>query len=165
MVDAVSDLSELLANAKGDRSIDAIAAQASSAGHPISRSAVAKYLRGKHGTRPPEATLEALAAGFGVSVRKLRIAAGRPAGELGPWRPTPLANSLTQRQRDALDELIKAFVSEEVEESDAGTTHQKMPEPQGRGAYGTAARPGASETDRYRQSIADVGEESQDLEG
>lgn len=112
MVVAVSDLSEFLANAKGDRSIDAIAHQATAAGFPISRSDVAKYLRSEHGPRIPQATLKGLAAGFGVDVRELRRLAGRPPGELGPYVPTPEAASLTKPQRNALDQLIKAFVSE-----------------------------------------------------
>ena len=112
MVVAVSDLSEFLANAKGDRSIDAIADKATAAGHRIGRSVVAKYLRGEHGPRIPEATLTGLAAGFGVDVRELRRLAGRPPGELGPYVPTAEASSLTQPQRNALDQLIKAFVSE-----------------------------------------------------
>lgn len=56
MVVAVSDLSVFLANAKGDRSIDAIADRATAAGHRIGRSVVAKHLRGEHGPRIPEAT-------------------------------------------------------------------------------------------------------------
>ena len=109
---AVSDLSEFLANAKGDRSIDAIADKATAAGHRIGRSVVAKYLRGEHGPRMPEATLTGLAAGFGVDVRELRRLAGRPPGELGPYVPIAEASSLTQPQRNALDQLMKAFVSE-----------------------------------------------------
>lgn len=112
MVVAVSDLSEFLANEKGDRSIDAIADKATAAGHRIGRSVVAKYLRGEHGPRIPEATLTGLAAGFGVDVRELRRLAGRPPGELGPYVPTAESSSLTQPQRNALDQLIKAFVSE-----------------------------------------------------
>jgi len=56
--------------------------------------------------------LTGLAAGFGVDVRELRRLAGRPPGELGPYVPTAEASSLTQPQRNALDQLIKAFVSE-----------------------------------------------------
>ncbi|MBK7821961.1 MAG: helix-turn-helix domain-containing protein [Tessaracoccus sp.] len=108
----MSDLSTYLANAKLDRSIDDIAAAARRGGHPLSRSVIAKYLRGEHGTNPPESTLAALAVGLGVDVRELRRLAGKPAGELGPYVPTAEAASLTQRQRDALDQMIKAFVSE-----------------------------------------------------
>lgn len=112
MVVAVSDLSNFLANAKGDRSIDEISKQAHSEGHPISRSAIAKYLRGEHGPRPPESTLEGLAAGFGVDLRELRRLAGRTPGELGPYVPTDESASLTRKQRDALDQLIKTIVSD-----------------------------------------------------
>lgn len=108
----MSDLSRYLADAKGDRSIDDIAKRATESGHPLSRSVVAKYLRGEHGTRPPEETLQGLAAGLQLDVRELRRLAGRPPGELGQYTPTPLSASLTQEQRDALDNLIRAFVSE-----------------------------------------------------
>jgi transcriptional regulator with XRE-family HTH domain len=120
----VSDLSTYLANAKLDRSIDDIAAAARRGGHPLSRSVIAKYLRGEHGTNPPESTLAALAVGLSVDVRELRRLAGKPAGELGPYVPTAEAASLTQRQRDALDQMIKAFVSE------GGSNEGRKPEAQ-----------------------------------
>ena len=108
----MSDLSAYLANAKQDRSIDDIAEAARRGGHEVSRSVVAKYLRGEHGRRPPESTLAGLAAGFGVDVRVLRRLAGRAPGELGPYVPTEEASSLTQQQRDAINQLIKAFMNE-----------------------------------------------------
>lgn len=120
----MSNLAGLLANAKGDRSIDTIAELATRAGHPISRSVVAKYLRGEHGPRVPETTLQGLAAGFGVDIRELRLAAGKPAGELGPYLPTAEAAALTQAQRDALDHLIKVFVTQ------GGQQDGRMPEAQ-----------------------------------
>ena len=129
MVAAVSDLSTYLANAKQDRSIDDIAEAARRGGHEVSRSVVAKYLRGEHGRRPPESTLAGLAAGFGVDVRVLRRLAGRAPGELGPYVPTEEASSLTQQQRDAINQLIKAFVNEGGS-GDAGNAEaQKTPNP------------------------------------
>ncbi|NYE69615.1 hypothetical protein [Microlunatus parietis] len=102
-------LSDRLAQAKGDRSIDDVVARAQEQGHRIDRSAVARYLKGEHGPRPRLETLAALAAGFDLDARELRVLAGRPPGELGPYVPTSEAASLTAEQRDALDQLIKAI--------------------------------------------------------
>lgn len=106
----VSELSKRLAEAKGDRSIDSVVDEAVKRGHPISRAAVAKYVRGDHGPRPPEATLVGLAAGLHLDVRELRELASRPGGELEPWIPPAVSASLTRQQREALNRLIVAFV-------------------------------------------------------
>ena len=108
----VSELSKRLADAKGDRSIDDIARQAERKGHRLDRSAIARYVKGEHGSNTRPSTIEALAAGFDLDPRELRELAGRPPGELGRYEPVPESASLTQRQRDALDLLIKAIVSE-----------------------------------------------------
>lgn len=105
----VSALSDRLVEAKGDRSIDDIVARAEEQGHRIDRSAVARYLKGEHGSRPRQETLAALAAGFDLDTRELRSLAGRPPGELGPYVPTSESASLTAEQRKALDQLIRAI--------------------------------------------------------
>lgn len=107
-------LSDRLAQAKGDRSIDDVVARAGEQGHRIDRSAVARYLKGEHGPRPRQETLAALAAGFEVDARELRALAGRPPGELGPYVPTSESASLTAEQRDALDQLIRAITRGEA---------------------------------------------------
>lgn len=123
MLSAVSELSRALRDAKLDRSIDDIVATAAKRGHEIDRSVVSRYLAGEHAKRPREATLAALAAGFGLDVRVLRHLAGKPAGELGPYTPTDESASLTRDQRDALDVLIKAIVR-------GGTQDGRRPEDQ-----------------------------------
>ncbi|WP_152364831.1 hypothetical protein [Microlunatus speluncae] len=105
----MSALSDRLAAAKGERSIDDIVARAGASGHRIDRSVVARYLNGEHGPRPRQETLSALAAGFDLDARELRGLAGRPPGELGPYVPTSESASLTSEQRQALDQLIKAI--------------------------------------------------------
>jgi len=107
----MSALSELLWKAKAGRSIDAIADQARRRGHPINRATVARYLAGDHGPRPPEDTLVALSEGLGIDVRRLRRSLGVPTGELGPYQPVAESARLTQVQREALDQLIKAIVA------------------------------------------------------
>lgn len=73
---------------------------------------IAGYWAGSHPRHPSEKTLEGLAEVTNVSVRRLRRAAGAAAGEAEPWSPPPEANRLTQRQRAAIEQLIKAIVSE-----------------------------------------------------
>lgn len=163
----MSRLSERLKAAKGDLSIDDIAKRASREGGTIKRSTVAKYLRGEHGSNPPEETLAGLAAGLGLDVRELRELAGRPAGELGPYVPTPLSASLTTEQRKAIDDLIKAFVIEggqkdagnaEAEKSpDEAVTPNVTPETQT-----LAARRGDSRGKRQASFADQLGQESQD---
>lgn len=106
----MSALADLLWSVRGHDSIDVISERATASGHPISRGAVAKYLQGQGAKKPPEKTLEALAAGFKLPVTAVRRAAGLPAGELGPYQPTSEAGQLSQDQRDALDQLIRAIV-------------------------------------------------------
>jgi len=114
----VSRLTERLTAAKGDRSIDDIAARAVKHGNKLSRGTVAKYLRDEQSAKPPVRTLDALAAGFGIDPRELRELAGYGRGELGAWRPPAESASLTRDQRDALDRLIKTMVRAEEESSD-----------------------------------------------
>lgn len=127
MVVPVSELSKRLVEAKGDRSIDDIARQAERDGHRLDRSAVARYLNGDHGPNPRPSTIEALAAGFGLDAREVRRLVGRPGGELGPWVPTPASASLTQRQRDALDQVIRVFTSKGGTSDDGKSDDQKRP--------------------------------------
>lgn len=159
MVIAVSNLSEFLANAKGDRSIDDIAKQAASAGHRISRSVVAKYLRGEHGAKPPEATLAGLAAGLGVDVRVLRELAGRPAGEREPYDPPAVSASLTRKQRRALDQLILAMVEGDDDDRQSEADEMRVST---RDDMTLATRRGASAGRAQWDRAQTLGEESQD---
>lgn len=107
----MTPLSTRLSEAKGDRSIDAVAAQAQKAGHDIDRSTVARYVAGGGAKNPPDSVLRALAAGLGLDVRELRALAGQPSGELGPWTPTDESARLNLDQRRALDQLIRTMVA------------------------------------------------------
>lgn len=141
MVDAVSKLTERLAEAKGDRSIDDIARRATNLGHRLSRSTVAKYLRDEQGDRPPVSTIDALAAGFAVDARELRRLAAMQSGELGKWTPPMESSALTRDQRDALDSLIKSIVRQGGSSDDRQSEAEKSPlEVAGRGEVTRAAR-------------------------
>lgn len=75
----------------------------------LSPATVDTYMRDQHGT-PDEPTIEAFHRALGVPLADLRRAAAVPAGEVPPYSPPPEANRLSQRQRGALDELIRAIV-------------------------------------------------------
>lgn len=130
----MSEFTEFIEEALGDRTIDQVVQTAKEKGFTISRSAAYKYRSG-HVTKPDPVTLNALAAGLGVDPRKLRRLAGLPAGELGPWIPPDVSVSLTKAQRNALDDLIKAIVSGEGESS-VSTSKPRKKSPN-RGAAGT----------------------------
>lgn len=70
---------------------------------------IAAYWAGKHPRNPSDTTLMGIAEVTGISLRRLRRAAGMPAGELEPWVPPVEANRLNHRQRDALAELIRTI--------------------------------------------------------
>lgn len=106
----VTELSELLNRAKGDRVVDRLIADAEKQGHKIHRGTIYRALDGDHAKHPRDETLRAFAAVFGVDVGKLRQAVKRPAGELGPWVPVSDSAQLDRDQRKALDQLIKAIV-------------------------------------------------------
>lgn len=104
----VSELSDLL-NRTGISARQA-AERAKELGVELPYGTIAAYWAGKHPRNPSEKTLEGLAEVTAVSVRRLRRAAGKAEGETQPWHPPTEANRLTQRQRAALDQLIKAIV-------------------------------------------------------
>lgn len=112
----VTALSNLLADAKGDRSVDALIEQAEKAGHSVDRGTVYRALKGEHAKRPREETLASLAAVFGLDIRKVREAAARPSGERVPWTPPKEADQLDRNQRRAVEQMIKALIAETEQE-------------------------------------------------
>jgi transcriptional regulator with XRE-family HTH domain len=106
----VSALSDLLSSVNGGKlSARAIARNAQDRGHTLNHDTAARYLRGDHG-RPDEATLVALADVLGVSLGRLRTAAGLPSELTTPYLPPPEASRLTRRQRLAVDEIIRSML-------------------------------------------------------
>jgi transcriptional regulator with XRE-family HTH domain len=106
----MSGLSELLSEAnKSGMSARAVARLARDRGHSLNHDTAARYLRGDHGV-PDEATLVAFADVLGVSLARLRTAAGLPAELTTPYTPPAEASRLTRRQRRAVDEIIRAML-------------------------------------------------------
>lgn len=110
MVVAMSQLSDRLDEARGDLGLDRVVELIRKAGYGTSRATVNRLLNGSHGPKVEDTSLQAMAAALNLDVRELRELASRPPGELEPFEPVQEANLLTQRQRYAVNELIKAIV-------------------------------------------------------
>mgnify|MGYP005802255005 CR=1 FL=1 len=104
----MSALSELLKAHQGDRSVREIG-RACHAFNGVGATSILPYFSGKHGASPREDILVALAHVMPLPLTKLREAAGVPPGEADPYAAPAEASRLNFRQRNALDELIKAF--------------------------------------------------------
>lgn len=126
----MSELSERLHQARAGRTIDAVVELTHKIGKPLGRATVARLFAGTHGDVKPS-TLEAIGEALQVDIRELRELAGKPAGELGPYVPVDAAGSLTQQQRDAMDQLIMAIV--EGDTSWSGNTSPEDKQPSGGG--------------------------------
>ncbi len=103
----MTELSDLLNSARGERSVRAIGRAVAQVG--VGESTVIPYFNGSHGV-PSMPVLEALARVLPVSVAALRAAADFPAGELDPYVPPAESVLLSQRQRRRVDELIRDLV-------------------------------------------------------
>lgn len=80
--------------------------------HDVKLSTVYPYFNGKHG-QPELKTLRALADHLpGVTYSQLLAAAGLPASS-GPYVAPDESDLLTLRQRRAIDELIRAMVTDD----------------------------------------------------
>jgi transcriptional regulator with XRE-family HTH domain len=101
----------LLADAARARSLSAraLARAAHDRGHTLNHDTAARYLRGDHG-RPDESTLIALADVLELPLADLRAAAGLPYELTAPYVPPAEASRLTRRQRQAVDEIIRAML-------------------------------------------------------
>ncbi|WML63614.1 hypothetical protein [Rhodococcus sp. AH-ZY2] len=85
---------------------------------------LAGYWAGTHG-RPTARSLERLAEVLTIPLAQLQMAAWDTTAPLGRYTPPPEANLLGERQRRALDELIKAM----AEGARHGTSTEEVPEP------------------------------------
>lgn len=149
-------LSDLLNAAKGDRSVDRLIEAAEKRGHVVDRGTVFRALNGDHAKRPREETLSAFAAVFELDIRKVREAADRPAGELGPWVPTSEAAQLDRDQRTALDRLIKTIVRGGAEDARPATNTKGDDEPDG-GVVIEMTKPSRSTPKQEKPAARDVG--------
>lgn len=99
---------------------DTIVQEAEKHDEKINRATAFDYLAGRHGRRPSEHVLRAFAAALPVTIAELRTAAKLPVGENTPWTPPPEADRLNDRQRQAVEELIKAIVAPNTASASSG---------------------------------------------
>lgn len=105
----MSALSELLTQANKERlSTQKITDRMRELGHDIGKDTVWKYMTGRH-TTVTTAYLRAFVDVFpSLRLGQLQRAADLPA-DLGDWEPPEEAHALTQRERDALEVLIRSI--------------------------------------------------------
>ncbi len=106
---------------------------------------IAAYWSGRHG-RPSARTLERLAEVLAIPLGQLQVAAWNRTAPAEDWTPPPEVRLLNDRQRRALDELIRSFAATQ-EESDEDTSTQDAtsnPTPYGEVGFGGAPMIAAS---------------------
>ncbi|AZG43485.1 hypothetical protein [Gordonia insulae] len=104
----MSPLSDLLTQARGDRSVRDVG-RAVAKKYGVGESTVIPYFSGNHRT-PQDRVLVALAKELSLNIGELRQVAGLPRGEREPYVPPTDANLLTERQRRLVDEVIRTLV-------------------------------------------------------
>lgn len=102
-------LTELLRDRQQGRSLRTLRDNAARRGQVIGHATIGLYLGDSHPV-PTEETLRALAAAFGVSLKKLREAAGMGTVTT-PFRLPADADKLTERQRRAVAEVVRAMLN------------------------------------------------------
>lgn len=100
---AVSDLADLIRETVPDWSNRRIADAVG-----VSPESVNRIMKGKGDPSPD--TLDKIAHALKLPVERVREAAGQPRGEAAPYTPPSEANLLDDRQRRAIDELIRSFI-------------------------------------------------------
>lgn len=111
--------------------------------------------------RTTPATISAVADALRVSEATVTAWADVETSEWGPWVPPRESHRLNPRARQALEELIRAVTEGGQQDGAVKPAQKTQLRPTTRADVTRAARPGRSAIDRYRQSIADAGEESQ----
>lgn len=111
----MSKFSDRLNEARGEESIRSVSARAARLGH-VGESTLYPYFRDGHG-QPSMGVVVGLASALHVPVDELRSLAGiRAPG--APWIPPQEAQLMSERQRKAVEELIRSMVA-----------HSPTPEP------------------------------------
>lgn len=105
--ETVTALSDLLNS--GSLSARQAADRAASTGVNLPYGTIASYWAGRHG-KPSPATITKLAAVVEFTEAQLQQAAWGVTAPLGPWTPPPESQLMSDRQRNAVTELIRSFV-------------------------------------------------------
>ncbi|WP_143153981.1 helix-turn-helix transcriptional regulator [Rhodococcus rhodnii] len=111
---------------------------------------IAAYWSGRHG-RPSAQTLERLAEVLSTPLAQLQRAAWDATAPLGPYEPPAEANLLSRRERNAVDELIRAMaeaITRGQDRADSSTEEVTQPRPEASGTVDSSPSGG----DRPRRS-------------
>lgn len=117
----------------------------------IPQSTIAAAVAGRRVPKPE--TVERIASALGVDVRVVSGWVGQRRTERAPYKPPQEADLLTDRQRRAVDEIIRAIVAERASSNDNQPTTQTPHPPR---PNGTTSRP-----DERRQAFREA--EAQEL--
>ena len=93
----------------------------------VPQSTISAIVSGKS-KRPKPANIEKIASALGVDVRVVSEWVGQKRTEATPYRPPAEADLLTERQRRAVDEIIRAIVAERASSNDNQPT-TPVPDP------------------------------------
>lgn len=104
----MTKFSDRLNAARGEESIRSVSARAATFGH-VAKSTLYPYFRDGHG-QPSMGVVVGLAMALRIPTRELRELAGIPA-QGQPWTPPQEACLMTDRQRKAVEELIRSMVA------------------------------------------------------
>lgn len=101
---------------------------------------IAAYWSGRHG-RPSARTLERLAEVLTIPLTQLQMAAWSRTAPAEDWTPPPEVRLLNDRQRRALDELIRSFAATQEENNEDTSTPGSTGNQEGDGSIGVDGAP------------------------
>lgn len=108
------DLIDAAAKRHGGASGRRLAELAQRAGHDISHATLNRLRQGTYATKPSDASIRAIAYLADVSENAAFAAAGVRAPAAVAYQPPREAQRMSSRQRKALDELIRAFATDDI---------------------------------------------------
>ncbi|MEM6107585.1 hypothetical protein AAHS21_15285 [Mycobacterium sp. 050272] len=108
------DLIDIAAQRHGGASGRRLAELAQHAGHDISHATLNRLRQGTYATRPTDASIRAIAYLADVSENTAFTAAGVKAPAAVAYEPPSEAQRMNTRQRKAVDELLRAFIADEI---------------------------------------------------
>ncbi|MGO1664127.1 MAG: hypothetical protein ACTHYO_10470 [Micrococcaceae bacterium] len=142
----MSKLSDRLAQAKRelDISIRGMSEAATKAGYTLSTHSASVYTNGKHPDAPDQRTLEALAHVLRVPLGEVLELAGHERHD-EPFTPHKSADLLTDRQRKAVNEIIRLLADGNRTQEDPNETEPQEPRREDYGLAAHTRKPGDPE--------------------
>jgi hypothetical protein len=152
-------LIDVAAKRHGNASGRRLAELAQRAGHDISHATLNRLRQGTYASRPSDASIRAIAYLADVSENTAFAAAGVTAPAAIVYEPPREAQRMTTRQRKALDEMIRAFVSDEPAGQACGVDYGRLLAARDRlNAALAACAAGGPLADSAREVVASIDE-------